>query len=142
MDIPDNVISSVVTEGGLFFFTSGCPFGIQDHIHVCIKKHKRILFFSVCSSQIDTAFRLASINKLDLDTFPVFTKNNVNNFTKEQTYIDCNNVIEISESDFGRLVQSGKIRFMNGHIDDLGLRIIDTFASPPRNRQCRWQRRR
>ena len=36
----------------------------------------KILLFSTCSSQTDTAFRLAKLKGLDLNTFPVFTKNN------------------------------------------------------------------
>ena len=80
--------------------------------------------FSTCSSQTDTAFRLAKLKGLDLNTFPVFPKNETNKFTKEQTYINCNNVIEISENEFGKLVKEGKVHRLEGQIDALGLQLI------------------
>ncbi len=76
------------------------------------------------SSQTDTAFRLAKLKGLDLNTFPVFPKNDTNKFTKEQTYINCNNVIEISENEFGRLIKDGKVHRLDGRIDELGLQLI------------------
>ena len=45
-------------------------------------------------------------------------------FTKEQTYINCNNVIEISDSEFGKLIKDGKVHRLEGRIDELGLQLI------------------
>ena len=70
MDIPIELLGAVVGEGEKYFFTVDCPIGIQDHIHICIKKKNRLLLFSTCSSQTDTAFRLAKLKCLDLNTFP------------------------------------------------------------------------
>lgn len=124
MDIPIELVGAVVGEGEKYFFTVDCPIGIQDHIHICIKRNNKILLFSTCSSQTDTAFRLAKLKGLDLNTFPVFPKNDTNKFTKEQTYINCNNVIEISENEFGRLIKDGKVHRLDGRIDELGLQLI------------------
>lgn len=55
---------------------------------------------------------------------PVFPKNTVNKFTKEQTYVNCNNVVEISEADFAKLIQEGKVHRLDGYIDELGLQLI------------------
>ncbi len=124
MEIPSCLMGAVVGEGEKYFFTTDCPIGIQEHIHICIKRHGKILLFSTCSSQTDTAFRLARLKGFDMNTFPVFPKNDVNKFTKEQTYVNCNNVIEISESEFGKLIKDGKVHRLNGIIDALGLQLI------------------
>ena len=111
-------------EGEKYFFTVDCPIGIQEHIHICIKRHNRILLFSTCSSKTDTAFRLAQLRCLDVNTFPMFTKNDVNKFQREITYVNCNNVIEISEAEFGQLIKDGKVHRLEGTLDDLSMQLI------------------
>lgn len=69
MDIPSELMGAVVDEGEEYFFTTDCPIGIQEHIHICIKKKNKILLFSTCSSQTDTAFRLAKLKGYDLIPF-------------------------------------------------------------------------
>lgn len=124
MEIPSSLMGAVVNEGEKYFFTTDCPIGIQEHIHICIKRQGKILLFSTCSSQTDTAFRLAKLKGFDMNTFPVFTKNKVNKFSKEQTYVNCNHVFEISESAFGKLIKDGKVHRLSGTIDALGLQLI------------------
>ena len=124
MEIPSSLMEAVVNEGEKYFFTTDCPIGIQEHIHICIKRQGKILLFSTCSSQTDTAFRLAKLKGFDMNTFPVFTKNKVNKFSKEQTYVNCNHVFEISESAFGKLIKDGKVHRLSGTIDALGLQLI------------------
>ena len=124
MDLPVSLIGAVVGEGEKYFFTVDCPIGVQEHIHICIKRHNRILLFSTCSSKTDTAFRLAQLKGFDLNTFPMFARNEVNKFQKEITYIDCNNVIEVGEAEFAQLIKEGKIHRLEGKIDELGLALI------------------
>lgn len=109
MELPGSLLGAVVGEGEKYFFTVDCPIGVQEHIHICIKRHNKILLFSTCSSQTDTAFRLAKLRGLDLNTFPVFTRNEVNKFQRDMTYVNCNNVIEVSEAEFGQLIKDGKV---------------------------------
>ena len=40
MDIPVDLMGSIVGEGEKYFFTVDCPIGIQEHIHIC-KKEKQ-----------------------------------------------------------------------------------------------------
>lgn len=124
MDIPGELLGTIVKEGEKYFFTVDCPIGIKDHIHICIKRNGKVLLFSTCSSQTDTAFRLAQLKGWNMNTFPVFPKNTVNKFTKEQTYVNCNRVLEMTESEFGRLIQAGKVHKLDGCIDDIGLQLI------------------
>ena len=36
MDLPASLLGAVVEEGDIYFFTSDCPVGIADHMHICI----------------------------------------------------------------------------------------------------------
>lgn len=124
MDLPESLVGAVVGEGEKYFFTVDCPIGVQDHIHICIKRNNKILLFSTCSSQTDTAFRLAKLKGLDINTFPVLVSNEENKFSKNMTYVNCNNVIEVSETVFGRLIKEGKVHRLSGQIDELGMSLI------------------
>lgn len=74
MELPEVLLGAVVGEGEKYFFSVDCPIGIQEHIHICIKRNNKILLFSTCSSQTDTAFRLAKLKGFDMNTFPVFPR--------------------------------------------------------------------
>jgi len=124
MDLPEVLIGQMVNEGELYFFTTDCPVGIADHIHVCIRHANKVLLLSTCSSQIDTAMRIAQLHGYDMNTFPVFLKDDVNMFNKPQTYVNCNNVVELSDKDFGKIIKDGKVHKLNGHIDANGLKLI------------------
>lgn len=124
MELPGSLLGAVVGEGEKYFFTVDCPIGVQEHIHICIKRHNKILLFSTCSSQTDTAFRLAKLRVLDLNTFPVFTRNEVNKFQRDMTYVNCNNVIEVSEAEFGQLIKDGKVHRLDGKLDELSMALI------------------
>lgn len=124
MDLPSSLMGAVVGEGEKYFFTVDCPIGVQEHIHICIKRHNKILLFSTSSSQTDTAFRLAQLRGLDLNTFPVFTRNEVNKFQRDLTYVNCNKVIEISETAFGQLIKDGKVHRLDGKLDQQSMQLI------------------
>jgi hypothetical protein len=124
MELPGSLLGAVVGEGEKYFFTVDCPIGVQEHIHICIKRHNKILLFSTCSSQTDTAFRLAKLRGLDLSTFPVFIRNEVNKFQRDMTYVNCNNVIEVSEAEFGQLIKDGKVHRLDGKLDELSMALI------------------
>ena len=124
MDFPEEFFGNMVEEGNMYFFLKDCPIGVPEHIHICIKRKDSYLLFSTCSSQTDTAYRLATLKGWDMNTFPVFVKNDENKFTKEHTYVNCNNVIEINKTEFGKLIKTGKVRSMEGKIGELGLQLI------------------
>ena len=72
----------------------------------------------------DTAFRIAKLKGLDLNTFPILTRNEVNQFQRDMTYVNCNSVIEICESEFGKLIKDGKVHRLSGYIAELGMSLI------------------
>ena len=45
MELPEILLSQSITEGALYFFYANCPIGIKEHIHVCIKRNNKLLFF-------------------------------------------------------------------------------------------------
>lgn len=124
MELPTSLIGSATDEGNIYFFTSDCPVGIADHMHICIKHADKVILLSTCSSQIDTAMRIAVLQGYDMNTFPVFTANDENKFRKPQTYVNCNNVVELTDEQFGSLIKGGKIYKLNGNIGQLGLSLI------------------
>ena len=124
MDLPVALMAGSVAEGNIYFFTGECPIGVADHMHVCIKKADEVLIFSTCSSQIDTAFRLAQLKGWDLNTFPVLKKDDVNKFTKELTYLNCNNVIRCGLGEFLRMLKDGKVRRLDGDLTESDLELV------------------
>ena len=45
MELPGSLLGAVVGEGEKYFFTVDCPIGVQEHIHICIKRYNKILLF-------------------------------------------------------------------------------------------------
>lgn len=124
MDIPVSAYGSTVAEGKMYFFKSDCPVGVHDHIHVCIKRGDTVFFFATGSSQVEKAMLRASKLGYALNTYPVFKSNDTNKLNKDQTYIDCNNPIEISQEDFSNLLKDDKVYEMSGLFDANSLAII------------------
>lgn len=124
MELPVALMAESVGEGNIYFFTEECPIGVAGHMHVCIKKADEVLIFSTCSSRIDTAFRLAQLRGWDLNTFPVLKKDVVNKFTKDLTYLNCNNVIRCGLGDFSRMLKDGKVRRLDGDLTESDLELV------------------
>lgn len=82
MELPNSLFGTVAGEGDIYFFTADCPVGIADHMHICIKHTDKVILLSTCSSQIDTAMRIAKLRGYDMYTFPVFTQTAENKFRK------------------------------------------------------------
>lgn len=124
MDIPVSAYGATVAEGKMYFFKSDCPIGISDHIHVCIKRGDTVFLFATGSSQVDKARLRAKVLNYDLNTYPIFPKDETNKLNKDQTYIDCNNPIEITHNEFSNLLKDDKIYELPGHFDAASLAII------------------
>ena len=66
------------------------------------------LFLNTCSSSLDTAIRLARIRRWDNRTYPVIFKSAVNKLMRD-TYVNCNEFVELTEDEFGNLTRQGLI---------------------------------
>ena len=124
MDLPVALMADSVSEGNIYFFSEECPIGVAGHMHVCIKKADEVLILSTCSSQIDTAFRLAQLRGWDMNTFPVLKKDDVNKFTKELTYLNCNNVIRCGLGEFSRMLRDGKVHRLDDNLTESDLKLV------------------
>lgn len=124
MEVPAIVISSFIQEGELYFFTEESPIGVKGHIHVCIKVANQILFFSTCTSQTNTVSNYVKFLNVDPNTFPCIKQDNTNKFTRELTYINCNNVTKLTKQEFSKLVADGIIKHMDGVISAENLQAI------------------
>lgn len=113
--IPRQLREEAVIEGNIYFFEKKSSFGVPGHMHVCVKRADRLLFFSTCSSQIQTARTLSQRFGWDLNTFPVYAANpSTNQFDEPLTYVNCNNCYDISVSDFVDLMERGEVRLLKG----------------------------
>ena len=108
MEIPASLLGAVATEGEIFFFEKGCPVGIENHPHVLVRHNGNYLFLNTCSSSLDTAIRLARIRRWDNRTYPVIFKSAVNKLMRD-TYVNCNEFVELTEDEFGNLTRRGLI---------------------------------
>ncbi len=124
MDIPVSAFGATVSEGKMYFFKSDCPVGVSDHIHVCIKRGNTVFLFATGSSQVEKAIQRAKVLNFDLNTYPVFPSDGTNMLKKDQTYIDCNNPVELSHEEFSNLLNNNKIYELPGHFDANSVAII------------------
>lgn len=86
--VPRQLLEEAVIEGNIYFFEKNASFGVPGHMHVCVKRADRVLLFSTCSSQIQTARSLSQRFGWDINTFPVYAANpGTNQFKEAQTYI-------------------------------------------------------
>lgn len=92
-------------------------------MHVCVKRNDRLLFFSTCSSQIQTAQRLSQYKGWDINTFLIFAANEKNRFDAPLTYVNCNRCYDISVSEFVDMMERSEVRLLNGNFteDDMSL---------------------
>lgn len=125
LQLPRQLQEEAVIEGNIYFFEKNSSFGIPSHMHVCVKRADKLLFFSTCSSQINTAFQLAKRFGWDINTFPVYKANaETNQFKEPLTYINCNRCYEISVSDFVDLMNKGQVRLLQGSFIKADLKLI------------------
>lgn len=123
--IPRQLLEEAVVEGNIYFFEKNAPFGVPGHMHVCVKRANRLLLFSTCSSQIQTARSLSQRFGWDINTFPVYAANPVTNqFREALTYVNCNRCYDISVSDFVDLMEKGEIRLLSGSFTEDDLKLI------------------
>lgn len=113
MDLSAETIGRFVAEGHIYDFKPDCPIGIPSHMHVCIKHNDCYLIFSTCSSQVTKSIQLAQKRGYNKNTYPVIAPDESNHLT-EPTYINCNQVWEMSEKEFGELYKEGKISDTKG----------------------------
>lgn len=123
--LPRQLLEEAVIEGNIYFFEKNASFGVPGHMHVCVKRADRLLFFSTCSSQIQTARSLSQRFGWDINTFPVYAANpDTNKFKEALTYVNCNRCYDISVSDFVDLMERSEVRLLSGNFTTEDLELI------------------
>lgn len=122
--IPRSMREDAVLEGNIYFFEKGTPIGVQDHMHVCIKRKNKVVIFTTCSSKLDTAKRLILHNGWNSLTLPFFKPDEATNKFDEETYINCNSPYIISVPEFVDLIDQGLVRRVAGELTDKDLKLI------------------
>lgn len=125
LQLPRQLQEEAVIEGNIYYFEKNSSFGIPGHMHVCIKRADKLLFFSTCSSQTHTALELSRRFGWDINTFPVYkADDNTNQFKEPLTYVNCNKCYEISVSDFVDLMDKRQVRLLKGIFSEKDLTLI------------------
>ena len=125
LQLPRQLQEEAVIEGNIYFFEKNSSFGIPGHMHVCIKRADKLLFFSTCSSQIHTAIDLSKHFGWDINTFPVYKADDkTNQFKESLTYVNCNRCYEISVSDFVDLMDKRQVRLLKVKFSEYDLSLI------------------
>lgn len=123
--VPRKLQEEAVIEGNIYFFEKNASFGVPGHMHVCVKRADRLLLFSTCSSQIQTARSLSQRFGWDINTFPVYAANpGTNQFKEDLTYVNCNRCYDIAVSDFVDLMERGEVRLLSGNFTAEDLELI------------------
>lgn len=123
--MPRKLQEEAVIEGNIYFFEKNASFGVPGHMHVCVKRADRLLLFSTCSSQIQTARSLSQRFGWDINTFPVYAANpGTNQFKEDLTYVNCNRCYDIAVSDFVDLMERGEVRLLSGNFTAEDLELI------------------
>lgn len=124
MELPASLVEEMIAENRIYFFRDDSPVGIPGHMHVCIKKSDRVLFFSTCTSQQDTVLKLHKYRGYDLDSFPCFIQNDVNKFNTRETYVNCNNIVPCDSISFIKYLSNKLIVPFDGKLSDEDMELI------------------
>lgn len=98
MDLPSNLINSVITDGSVFkFSTTNLPI---PHYYIVISNiDNKIIALSCCTTQYDTIQKYLKKNNYSEKILVDIDYNNYN-FLKKATFINCNTKIEFEYNDF------------------------------------------
>lgn len=68
--------------------------------------------------------KLAEVRGYPIDTYPIFPSNKTNKFRDSQTYVNCNDIIEIGAAEFYRMISEGKVSRLSGKMSEEELAIV------------------
>ena len=123
--MPRQLQEEAVIEGNIYFFEKNSTFGVPGHMHVCVKRADRLLFFSTCSSKIKTAESLSFRFGWDISTFPIYAANpKTNQFKEPKTYVNCNQCYEIDVPSFVDMMGRGEVRLLHGSFTKEDMKLI------------------
>ena len=115
MDLPEKLLEELIAESEIYFFNNGTQIGVPGHFHICVKRKDKLIFFTACTSQINTIYSFLSHTSTDPNTIPCIHPNETNGF-RELTFVDCNRVFDYSAQAFLEDIRKGVVKKENGQL--------------------------
>jgi len=93
MKLPYTLFKQSIQEKKIYIFRKNSPFGVDDHLHICLKKPDGdILYFVCCTTKYKTIEKYLQRKNIDYSTIVHIAKDRFNCFDDDDTYINCNSV--------------------------------------------------
>lgn len=93
MKLPFPLFKQSIQEKKIYIFKRNSPFGVDDHMHICLKKPDGdILYFVCCTTKYKTIEKFLQKQNIDYSTIVHIKKDSKNCFDNDDTYINCNSV--------------------------------------------------
>ncbi len=100
MDLPSNLINSVIKDKAVFYLRTNKISSDEPHYFIVISNiDNKIIALSCCTTQYDTILKYIKRNKYPDSTIADIDYNNYD-FLKVPTFINCNSKIEFDYDDF------------------------------------------
>ena len=123
MDLPEKLLEELTSESDIYFFNNGAMIGVPGHFHICVKRKDKLVFFTACTSQINTIIRFLSNTATDPNTIPCIHPSQNNGF-RELTFVDCNRVFDCSIQTLIENLQIGTITKGKGRVSLKEMRML------------------
>lgn len=128
MDLPINLINSVIKEKAVFYFRTSKIHSEEPHYFIVISNiENKIIALSCCTSQYDTILKYIKRNKYPDNTIADIDYNDYS-FLKTSTFINCNGKIEFEYDDFVKK----HLKDEKGEINDVDFKkiVVGMLNSP------------
>ncbi|MEN9919011.1 MAG: hypothetical protein RL662_1447 [Bacteroidota bacterium] len=111
MEVSLEVLLNTIREQTIYHFAQNPPAGIANHYHLCVKLNENYLLFGCLTSQENTMNRLIQLQGLDPCTIVAIKKDESNSLPKDWSYINCNNVYQMTADEFHAYYREGNVSF-------------------------------
>jgi hypothetical protein len=128
MDLPSNLINSVIKDKAVFYLRTNKINSGEPHYFIVISNiDNKIIALSCCTSQYDTILKYIKRNKYPDNTIADIDYNSYD-FLKTPTFINCNSKIEFDYDDFVKM----HLKDEKGEINDEDYeKIVDGMLISP-----------
>jgi hypothetical protein len=93
MRLPFPLFEQSIQEKKIYIFRKNSPFGIDEHMHICLKKPDgNVLYFVCCTTKHKTIEKFLQKQNISYSTIVHIKKDNKNCFDDNDTYINCNTI--------------------------------------------------
>lgn len=132
MKLPFTLLSNTIASGNIYFITKNVFVESGGHYFICIKKKTDgYIALSCCTSKYDTIMKFIKINGFPESTIVTIASGTEGTEFNRHTYIDCNNLEEISVNDFVNSMNEKNIRKAGQISDEIYGKIVNGLLDSP-----------